>query len=150
MFSSLNDNWRTPQTLYKKLDDEFHFNFDPCPSNPENNGLFIPWKERNFINPPYSEVLLWVEKAYRESLQEKLCVLLVAARTDTKWFHLLVLPYAKEIRFIRGRIHFENSNGVSNPAPFPSMIVIFDGRKKKSHESLARTNKNYSEANQYV
>lgn len=128
VFSSLTDEWRTPQSLYQKLDREFHFTYDPCP--PKGHfGFFEPWGERNFINPPYSEVERWISKAWRESRKGKLCVLLVASRTDTKWFHRYVLPYAKEIRFIQGRVRFVNNSGVRNSAPFPSMIVVFDGRK---------------------
>ena len=49
-------------------------------------------------------------------------VMLLPARTDTKWFHDWVLPYGK-IEFLRGRLKF---GGCDNPAPFPSMIVIFE------------------------
>lgn len=52
----------------------------------------------------------------------KSVVFLLPARTDTAWFHDLVLPHASEIRFIRGRLHF---SGHKNAAPFPSMVVVF-------------------------
>ena len=52
--------------------------------------------------------------------------MLLPARTDTIWFHEWVLPYA-DIYFIKGRLKFGNSK---NSAPFPSMIVVFDGNKK--------------------
>jgi len=126
LFSSTSDNWNTPESFYKKLDEEFHFNFDPCPPNPTFDGLNIEWKERNFINPPYSQAKHWIKKGYEESLKEKLCVFLIASRTDTKAFHDYILPYAKQIRFIRGRLKFSNCK---NSAPFPSCIVVFDGRK---------------------
>jgi site-specific DNA-methyltransferase (adenine-specific) len=51
-------------------------------------------------------------------------VFLIPARTDTRWFHEIVLPYAAEIRFIKGRLKF---SGAKNSAPFPSMIVVFKG-----------------------
>jgi len=44
------------------------------------------------------------------------------SRTDTKIFHEIILPFAKEIRFIKGRLKFEQYN---NSAPFGSMIVVF-------------------------
>ena len=50
-------------------------------------------------------------------------VYLLPARTDTRWFHDLCLPHAKEIRFIRGRLKF---GGSVHSAPFPNMIVIFE------------------------
>ena len=48
-------------------------------------------------------------------------VLLIPARTDTKWFHEYVYHKA-EIRFIKGRVKF---GGAKYNAPFPSMIVIY-------------------------
>jgi hypothetical protein len=101
VFSSMADEWNTPQTVYEQLDKEFHFNHDPCPSKGKADGLTSKWKKRNFINPPFSQVAASVQKGYKESLQGKLCVFLVAARTDTIWFHTYALPHAKEIRFIR-------------------------------------------------
>ena len=76
-----------------------------------------------FCNPPYSKIAQWVEKAYGESMKPNtVVVLLVPSRTDTKWFHDFIYGKAK-IRFIKGRLKFSNSK---HPAPFPSMIAIFD------------------------
>ena len=55
-----------------------------------------------------------------ESERGATVVMLLPARTDTKWFHEYVLGRA-EIRFIRGRIKF---NGAQN-APFPSLLAIY-------------------------
>ena len=52
--------------------------------------------------------------------------MLLPARTDTKWFHDWCLPYGK-IEFLRGRLKF---GGCDNPAPFPSMIVVFEDDKE--------------------
>jgi phage N-6-adenine-methyltransferase len=133
------DDWSTPNYFYEKLNEEFNFNFDPCPLNHNIeswDGLKIDWKERNFINPPYSRKLKeeFVIKAISESKKEKLCVMLLPVSTSTKLFHEWILPNKKEIRFIRGRIKFSgvNTKGeiVNNkPGMHDSMVVIFDGRK---------------------
>jgi len=83
------DDWQTPKSLYDELNKEFNFNFDPCPINPQFNGLEIEWKERNFINPPYSRTLkeAFIKKAIQESNKGKLCVLLLPVSTSTKIFH---------------------------------------------------------------
>lgn len=47
-------------------------------------------------------------------------VMLLPARTDTRWFHEYIYNKA-ETRFIKGRLKF----GGKNAAPFPSMIVVF-------------------------
>jgi len=124
LFSSSKDEWNTPKSLYDQLDCEFHFNHDPCPESStfRNSDGLGSWKERNFINPPYSQVKDWIKKGYEESLKGKLCVFLVASRTDAPWFHDYVLPYAKEIRFLRGRLKF---SGFQKPAPFPSCVIVF-------------------------
>jgi len=133
-----NDDWQTPKEFYEELNNEFNFNFDPCPLNhdiSEWDGLEIEWKERNYINPPYSRKLkeAFVKKAILESQKGKLCVMLLPVSTSTKLFHEYILPNKKEIMFIRGRIKFAgiNTKGefVNNKSPMhDSMIVIFDGR----------------------
>lgn len=53
--------------------------------------------------------------------------MLIPARTDTKAFHEFIYGKA-EIRFLKGRLKF---GGSKNSAPFPSMIVVFDGTVSK-------------------
>lgn len=134
------DNWATPKYFYDALDAEFHFDFDPCPLNtgeitPDKDGLKIPWGKRNFINPPYSRGLkeAFVKKAIDVSLDGRLCVMLLPVSTSTKLFHDYIKIFAKEIRFVRGRIRFLGTNTkgeyVTNKAPMhDSMIVVFGNK----------------------
>ena len=83
-----------------------------------------------FCNPPYGkEIPLWVEKAYREHEQHGITVvLLIPARTDTSYWHDYILHgKAAEIRFLRGRLRFEDEDGkpAKDKAPFPSAVVIY-------------------------
>jgi DNA helicase HerA-like ATPase len=48
-------------------------------------------------------------------------VLLVHARTDTRWFHDFVYGKA-ELRFVRGRLKFGDG---TQSAPFPSLVAIY-------------------------
>ena len=125
LYSSMKDYWNTPKSLYNELDRRFSFDCDPCPSNPTFDGLNIEWGERNFVNPPFSNWQEWVKKGFREAEKGKLVVFLLPARTDTKVFHELIIPHAQEIRFIKGRIKFGPL--AKQRAPFPSMIVVFNG-----------------------
>lgn len=130
--SKKTDHWQTPKNLYDELNNEFNFDFDPCPFQHDINkwnGLEIKWGKRNFVNPPYSNVIGWLKKAKYELEfgQSELIVFLVFANTDTKWFHEYCYNKA-ELRFIKGRIKFIDINGKTGPAMRPSMLVIF---KKK-------------------
>jgi site-specific DNA-methyltransferase (adenine-specific) len=133
------DDWATPLEFYEKLNEEFNFNFDPCPYQHDMSwdGLEIEWKERNFINPPYSRKLkdAFVKKAIEESQKGKLCVMLLPVSTSTVLFHEYIQPIAKEVRFIKGRIKFcgVNASGeyvTTKTGMHDSMVVVFEGRKE--------------------
>lgn len=133
IFSKKNDEWETPDYIFKELDNEFHFDLDPCATaeshkcekyfTKEQDGLSQKWGGyRVFCNPPYSKISSWVQKCYEESKKPgTLCVLLIPARTDTRYFHDYIL-HRSEIRFLKGRLKFGKS---THNAPFPSMVVIF-------------------------
>jgi phage N-6-adenine-methyltransferase len=135
MFSSASDDWATPQDFFDELNREFNFTLDPCATS-ENakcaqyytvaeNGLKQDWQgEVVFCNPPYGrEIKLWVQKCYEESQKPSTTVvMLIPARTDTKYFHDFIYNKARDIRFVRGRLRFGDSK---NSAPFPSMVVVF-------------------------
>ena len=135
------DDWKTPQDFYDRLNAIYDFNFDPCPFQhnlDEWDGLEIEWKERNFVNPPYSRKLLkaFVLKGIEEAKKGKLCVFLIPASTDTALFHDTILPNATSIEFVRGRLKFEGYNNagelVKGPAMKGSMIVEFDYNRQRS------------------
>ena len=126
------DNWATPDDLYNELNNEFEFDFDPCPLNSDFDGLECDWGNVNFINPPYSRKLkeAFVEKSIALSKQGKVCVMLLPVSTSTKLFHDHILPNADDIRFLRGRVKFVGVNTfgekVSNKVGMhDSMIVVF-------------------------
>lgn len=126
------DLWRTPKFLYDYFT-KYNY-FDPCPINPKFNGLEISWKSHNFVNPPYSQIDKWIDKALKERKKHHNSILLIPARTDTKWFRKLVENNVN-IAFIQGRLHF-NDKG---PAPFPSMFVdIYYNIKKTTFEYLTK------------
>lgn len=133
MLSSEDMTWGTPQKFFDELNKEFNFTLDPCATvetakcdkffTKEDDGLKQNWGGyRVFCNPPYGkEIGKWVKKA---SESNTLVVMLIPARTDTKYFHEYIYHKA-EIRFIKGRLKFEGKQKCSGSAPFPSMLVIF-------------------------
>lgn len=135
MFSSRTDEWETPQEFFDELNREFRFDLDACADEKnhkcdkyftvEQDGLKQDWGGYTvFCNPPYGRTIgEWVEKCFQEVYAGscKYAVMLLPARTDTKWFHQYIYNKA-EIRFLRGRLKF---GGSKNCAPFPSMVVIY-------------------------
>jgi len=129
-FSSASEEWATPSEVLSGLDAEFHFDFDPCPLGGTEDGtapLFVKWGGRRvFCNPPYGP---GIRPFLERGLEADVAVFLIPARIDTKWFHEVVLPHAKEIRFIKGRLRFGDAK---NSAPFPSMIDVFERKRDSS------------------
>ena len=143
------DNYATPPEFYEELNNRFNFDFDPCPYNEGeiiNDGLKIEWGKSNFVNPPYSQALKesFIKKGIEEMNNGKLSVFLIPVSTSTKLFHDFIKPNATSIEFIRGRIKFGkidsngnfyyplNKNGKIQSGTKDSMIVVFDGRSKKT------------------
>jgi site-specific DNA-methyltransferase (adenine-specific) len=121
-FMAVRDTWRTPKATYEALDAEFEFDFDPCPPNPQFDGLSVDWGKSNYVNPPYGNVIgLWLAKARQEQTKGRTSVFLIPSRTDTRWWHDHAMN-ADEIRFIKGRLKFDDQK---NPAPFPSAVLVF-------------------------
>lgn len=156
------DCWETPQWLYDKLSQEFNFEIDLCATNdnkktrhygdyfklrPLDELVSISSKEEYmkefparkvgdcFMNPPYSNPLPFIKKAYNDS---KLCkiVVLIKADTSTKawgvfWDYELNKPKPGcEVRFLPKRLKFERDGVPSkNCANFASAIIIMDRRK---------------------
>ena len=102
----------------------------------EQDGLRQPWTAgRVWCNPPYGrELPAWTGKAAAEVREGRaeLVVLLVPARTDTRWWADAILAGARPY-FRTGRIRFlsprrEGSSWVleqRNPAAFPSAALVF-------------------------
>ncbi len=140
---SESDCWETPTSLYDSLNKEFNFIIDLC-SNGINSKCYNWSKDyleddlidlrgySCFMNPPYSNPLPFIKKAYEDS---KLCriVSLLKCDTSTKawavfWDYENNKPKSGvEIRFLPKRLKFER-NGVpsKHSANFASVIVIFD------------------------
>lgn len=134
---SQTDDWATPQELFDRLNAYHNFDLDAAassmnhkvdnwlgldhPDPARKDGLTAEWDGQHvWLNPPYGRILnQWVAKAADHAYRNKAeVVLLLPARTDTRWFHDYCIHHAVE--FIRGRVKFGDSK---NAAPFPSMIV---------------------------
>ena len=95
--------WLTPPEIYKQLNDEFAFTFDPCPyPKPEDfDGLDAEWGESNYVNPPFGVVIhkgkkkgatAWARKCIEESKKGKKVVMVYPI---DKWVLMLLQAGAK-------------------------------------------------------
>jgi phage N-6-adenine-methyltransferase len=145
LYSSDKNDWETPIDIFKLASDLWGPFDTDLAANRKNslckyfysekqNSLLGLWQGSCWLNPPYGRGIgQWVKKAYESVLVDETAnkiVMLLPARTDTKYFHDYLWNEAKmstkegvTIRFIKGRLHFSQSK---NAAPFPSMLVRFE------------------------
>lgn len=90
--------WLVPPKVYDPLNQEFHFDFDPCPfPKPDDfDGLTCEWGKSNWVNPPFGSIIhqgkkkgptAWVRKALREQQKGKLSVIVFPL---SKWELMLI------------------------------------------------------------
>src|SRR5260221_915072 len=117
-------DWLTPPAMYEALDNEFHFDFDPCPYPlPDGfNGVKSSWGKMNYVNPPFRRSdgefgagpTAFIRKAIEEQKLGKSSVIVI----NTMRFINLLLEAGAECRSLgRTRWH-EASTGEpwGNPA----------------------------------
>jgi len=97
--------WLTPPTLMEKLQQEFKFDFDPCPyPKPDDfDGLTCEWGSSNYVNPPFGSIMhegkkkgptAWMRKGILESKKGKDVVIVYPV---DKWV-LMLLDAGAEVR----------------------------------------------------
>lgn len=130
----MNRYWLTPPDVYKRLDDEFEFDFDPCPHpRPDGfDGLEVDWGKCNYVNPPFRKKdgggfgpTAFVRKAIEEQEKGKTSVILIPVQSYVN----LLLEAGAEMRSA-GRVRWlEVDSG--EPCKSPSPIGCFILRPEK-------------------
>ncbi len=98
--------WLTPPELYRQLDDEFHFNFDPCPYPlPEGfDGLTCEWGTSSYVNPPFGSIIhqgrkkgptAWMRKAIEEHRKGRSVVIVYPV---DKWVLMMLSEIGSTVR----------------------------------------------------
>ena len=77
---------QTPDWLKRWVFVTFGKWFDPCPANPGFDGLSIPWKKMNYVNPPFDEIGKWMDKASSELKKGNTSIFLIPFRAHTNYF----------------------------------------------------------------
>jgi len=126
--------WITPPEIYKALNDEFKFDFDPCPY--PYNGVCasqVEWGKSNYVNPPFRKSdgkngmgpTAFVRKAIEESKKGKDVVVVI----NTMSFINLLLEAGAEVRSL-GRVRWlDGRTGKAWNKPSNTTCFILRGCK---------------------
>lgn len=124
--------WLTPPDLYQKLNDEFHFDFDPCydPRGKVFDGLNMSWGQMNYVNPPFRKKdsisgkdgpTAFVRKAIAEQQNGKSSFLTI----PTQSYVNLLLEAGAELRSL-GRIKWlevDTNEAMTSPSPITGFYL---------------------------
>lgn len=129
--------WYTPPEILELVYKVMSIDLDPASPWPETvlarkhytkemDGLRLPWRGRIFLNPPYGRsISKWVDKFDSEwrigNVRD--AILLVPAKTDTKWFGKLA-KLSSGICCWEGRIRFISPLGVKGTGTFASLFIL--------------------------
>jgi len=136
--------WLTPPDVYKQLNDEFHFNWDPCSyPKPKNfDGLTSEWGKSNYVNPPFGSILhngkkkgatAWARKAIEENKKGKQVVVMI----NTNAFINMLIEAGAEMRSM-GRVKWLDAE-TGEPWGSPSCTTCFILRGKDRQNNKRRT-----------
>jgi len=139
------DSWCTPPWILDRIYKHFGgIGLDPCsndqsivravfrvkPPNDGNlymGGLQWDWVAHGlcYINPPYSKIKPWVEKATSSDHAE--IIMLIPVQTKAKWWHKYLASFIGPhvFCFLRGAVHFL---GAPAHAPFSSVLCYWGHR----------------------
>jgi hypothetical protein len=131
--------WLTPPEIYAELNQEFKFDFDPCPyPRPKNfDALSMPWGKSNFVNPPFRPAdgfggkgpTAFVHKAIEEQRNGNRSVLILPVQS---YVNILVEAGA-ELRSL-GRLRWREAT-TGEPCKSPSPICCFILRNRERGNS---------------
>lgn len=130
--------WLTPPDLYARLNAEFGFDFDPCPSPCPNgfNGLNVEWGSMSYVNPPFRPhdgidgkgPTAFVHKAIAEHKAGRGSVLVLPVQSYV--MHLAAA--GAEIRSL-GRVRWlevDTGQPMKGPSPICAFILRPDAQSK--------------------
>lgn len=133
--SQQTDEWSSPPEVVRPLDDAVGgFDLDPCSGaeqsqfaeetyTADDDGLSQEWFGNVWVNPPYSDMGPWSEKAATEAACDGVdrVVFLCKGDSSTQWWQAAA-ESASLITAIDGRLSFGDGDSA---APFASHILVF-------------------------
>ena len=146
------DSWRTPPELFYWLNWILNFQFEIDAAAIQENalcdlfftdGLETSWHKhgkRIYINPPYSDLARWLQKAYLESQLGCTCVVLIPSHKGESWWDDWIIDKAERVILLKGRIRFIHpvSGQLEKQAPFGSSFVIYSPHSTPERDTILK------------
>lgn len=107
------NHWKTPIYISRWIKENYGICFDPCPYMSSFNGLMIPWKNLNYVNPGFDlkTKTEFIKKAVLElKLNGNKSLILIPFTAETNLFHDCIYPYANIIYIPKFRPQFAGFN----------------------------------------
>lgn len=95
------DNYQTPDFLKEFVKKYFKCNYDPCPVNPELDGLNTDWVGVSYVHPPGSQCMAWIQKASEEAGKGNFSYVLAPAAFNATYWREIVYPNASRIFILK-------------------------------------------------
>lgn len=92
----------------------------------------MPWGDRNWCNPPYSNILPWVNKATHEAANGRMSVLLIPDKPEVGYIRecrkyadtIIHMPF--RLNFLRpDGTEFLDKDGKKQGPKFPVSLILF-------------------------
>lgn len=146
------DSWETPQWFYDYFDQKFNFSADIAASKTNHkHSVFLTEEDDAFkvdilgvvdkgdyvwCNPPYSNVMPWVELAEHNQERGVGTVLLLKNNTSPGWFKRGHKGASRIIFIVGGRIQFvqPSDNIKKSGNNFSSVVVVYEPIKSDEVE----------------
>lgn len=144
LLSSASEEWGTPNKLFIWAGQKYGpFTIDLAATaqntlvkaafyTKEDDALSKDWAQHKhgWLNPPYgkgNKTGRWIQKAFDTAKAGGKLTLLLPCRSDTAWFHEILLPHGY-YHFIKGRLTHIDWRGHGEkptlaPATFPSVVL---------------------------
>lgn len=132
--------WITPPELYKKLDQEFHFDYDPCPYPFDGiDGTETDWGKSTYLNPPFRKSdgkfgkgpTAFIRKAIEENKKGKQVVILI----NTNAFINMLIEAGAEMRSLKRVKWLDGETKEPWKSPSNTTMFILRGKKKGASNS---------------
>lgn len=133
-------SWLIPPEIYGPLNEEFGFDFDPCPYKQNKadviDGIWIEWGKINWVNPPFRRCdavndhgpTAFVRKAIEEQQKGKTSVLILLVQS----YVTLLLNAGAKIRPV-GRVRWLNGKDPNKKfAPSTNALFILEGKEPQT------------------